>query len=132
MIHLRILKEIYKPLKKCDFFFLLFQESAIAYKRTKKAFATTCEGLNLLERVKRFELSTHGLGSRYSTTELHPHYIGSKDLWITTTYEYAENDFAFVSTSIIIYEEYSNVNVLTAFHPCSQDYFDQICKSLII
>ena len=28
---------------------------------------------NLLERATRFELATHGLGSRYSTTELRPH-----------------------------------------------------------
>ena len=26
-----------------------------------------------MERMARFELVTHGLGSRYSTTELHPH-----------------------------------------------------------
>ena len=33
----------------------------------------TPEGANLLERAKGFEPSTHGLGSRYSTTELRPH-----------------------------------------------------------
>ena len=36
--------------------------SATASKR-KKAFAITCEGLNLLERVNGFKPSTHGLGS---------------------------------------------------------------------
>ena len=59
-------------------------------KRTKKAFATTCEGLNLLERVKRFELSTHGLGSRLyqlfyqninrCTIAFSPYFIGDSGL----------------------------------------------------
>ena len=32
-------------------------------------------GAKKLERATRFELATHGLGSRYSTTELRPHHI---------------------------------------------------------
>ena len=32
-------------------------------------------GAKKMERATRFELATHGLGSRYSTTELRPHHI---------------------------------------------------------
>gem|GEM_PF-3075712 len=35
----------------------------------------TLEALIFLERAKGFEPSTHGLGSRYSTTELRPHHV---------------------------------------------------------
>ncbi len=38
----------------------------------KKAFSALLNACKKLERVKGFEPSTHGLGSRYSTTELHP------------------------------------------------------------
>ena len=38
----------------------------------KKAFCALLNACKKLERVKGFEPSTHGLGSRYSTTELHP------------------------------------------------------------
>ena len=38
----------------------------------KKAFSFLLNACKKLERVKGFEPSTHGLGSRYSTTELHP------------------------------------------------------------
>ena len=38
----------------------------------KKALSVLLKACKKLERVKGFEPSTHGLGSRYSTTELHP------------------------------------------------------------
>jgi hypothetical protein len=42
--------------------FLTLANKRHSIQNTKKAFAITCEGLNLLERVKGFEPSTHGLG----------------------------------------------------------------------
>ena len=41
----------------------------------KKALSVLLKACKKLERVKGFEPSTHGLGSRYSTTELRPHHI---------------------------------------------------------
>ena len=54
-----------EPVTKGSFYFF-------AVKQTKKSDAKRHQTSNLLERVKGFEPSTHGLGSRYSTTELHP------------------------------------------------------------
>ena len=47
----------------------------LGYSNKKSLPAQSLEGPNLLERATRFELATHGLGSRYSTTELRPHPI---------------------------------------------------------
>ena len=44
-------------------------------QQNKKSPYISCIGWIYLERVARFELVTHGLGSRYSTTELRPHHI---------------------------------------------------------
>ena len=38
-----------------------------------KSLPAVCRKAFILERATRFELATHGLGSRYSTTELRPH-----------------------------------------------------------
>lgn len=59
----------------------------------------TPEGANLLERATRFELATHGLGSRYSTTELRPHVYGI----LETLYNVAYFQGVFKTNSLVLY-----------------------------
>ena len=73
MIHLRILKEIYKPLKKCDVFLPTLARKRnniqIAYKRTKKAFAITCEGLEFTGAGEEIRTLDPRLGKSHEVTE---------------------------------------------------------------